>query len=369
MNFARRFASSASASFRAELQSCKSLRDVEDLIVRSPLTAINATNCASAVNLLGRMKSTQQDALQKLMQVYSSPTTEFTPNELAQLCTGIAVGKLDTKFPTNVIKQLEREDKLSGMEPRQLVWTLGSFAILEQPAEWLCALVKKQIIACSKSETGLSKFTGNEFALVMHYFDKFGFHQGLPEVLELFSKEISQRESLSDFTAAHIALLLDSFSQEREGNERSTPMYIHNLCKRISRDIVFDRRGLVEQFEPRDFALVLNCFAEFNIRDQALCDLFCKEILRRSSNKSENGLAAFQQEHIGRILGSLEHLDFVNAEVVERLMMEVMRREDDEEKKDQQEIEEDTGDKEDREDEQLRRMAKAMRNKPTSFEK
>lgn len=333
--------------FRGELAACRSLGEVEQLVLRSPSEVFaNSANCAQAVNLLGRMKSTHPEAVSKLVLASSNPALDFSPSELAQLCTGIAIGKLASEIPANVAKQLEHDGgKLRGMDPKQLVWTLGSFSLLHQPAEWLCKLVQHELVT---REGLVRQFTGNEFALVMHYFDVFSFPND--QVLELFSREIASREDLSDFQPRHFALLLDSFSGEQESNERSTPLYVHQLCKRVSREICFQRRQALESgaFAPQDVGMILNCFAEFNIRDRALCDAFSEAMLNSPS------LEHFATKDMGKILGSLEHLDMVNAALVERFMAEVMLREEDKE-------EEEGEEKEDREEGTLKRIAKTMR--------
>ncbi|KAH9254571.1 hypothetical protein BASA81_007319 [Batrachochytrium salamandrivorans] len=353
--------------FRGELTACRSLGEVEQLVIRSPIEVFaNSANCAQAVNLLGRMKSTHPKAVSKLVLASSNPAIDFSPSELAQLCTGIAIGKLASRIPANVMKQLEHGhsngSKLQGMDPKQLVWTLGSFSLLNQPAGWLCELIQHQLVT---REGLVGQFTGNEFALVMHYFDVFSFPND--QVLELFSKEIASREDLGDFKPSHFALLLDSFSGEQESNERSTPLYVHQLCKRISREICFQRRQELESggFAPRDLAMILNCFAEFNIRDRAICDAFSEAILKCPS------LENFTANDMGKILGSLEHLDMVNAALVEQIMAEIMVREEEKEKRKANQLEEAEGEEaeeeeaEEQEEETLKRIAKTMRTNKT----
>lgn len=239
------------------IKNVQTLPQLEKLIFRTP--RLNAFECSFAAYKMGKLQCKNPIAINKVLE--AMPPVQFKPWQLANICYGIAKGRLAPRIPFSVVTKVKEMD-LALCDSQSISTMMWSFAKLNQFI--LFDRFRDEI-----NQRDFKDFKPQGISNAMWALAEQG--KEVPEILAKLDKD---EIALQEFNSLDISNLF--WSVAKLCGDLPPPRVIFNLA-----DMIKAKPESLRVFSPQALSNILWSCARMDFRDVALCQSIVKEMQTR----------------------------------------------------------------------------------------
>lgn len=331
----RGFATTTKSLLLERLLVGKSAIDVEQVVMKTPLLQFDPAAISQSIALLGKFRSQNKRAVDKLINHLASITQpDLTAEQCAQICFGIATGKLLPQGLPEFLLNREIEQHAQKFSPRDLASVLFSLNFLQHQNER--KLIGKLCTSGIDTREDLSDFMVKDFAMILHALSGLQFSR--ERTLQILGEEIASRDVKEFVHVRDVCYIATSFvaleqpvtrktmdklvecAMLQHKNEPQCAIWVlHSMvmfdnrlddAKRLLEWIALQQdTSFFNSVSPRELGVVCSSFAHFKPYD--LAQPFGDRVLLALLN---NNLRGVEMNDLIVILQSLEELRFSSSQ-------------------------------------------------------
>lgn len=339
---------SASASINQEIKRCSgSLEELESFLGenRQLIGEFDYVNCATAVHLLGKLRTKDQGLVGAL--VNRSSTQSFRSRELSNFCYGMAAGSLASRMPDFVAEQAIASAKRFTSQALSL--TLWSYAKMNHKDGKLLHALCREVYQTRRVSVALPPPVKRKQKP----------SQPWKELAEQEEEEEPGPVGVDVPSAQSLSNILWSLAVLQPTEHRENAKVCQVLCQDIVAGLGSEERK--HEFVPQSLALIASSLATLRYRDDAVLELIQQRVVGQKSMRAYTPHAIgtllvsfgrfakqgggeysdlcakmdvevryrvrdFIPAGLGNVCEGLANLDYLSEPLWERLLVETMRR-------------------------------------------
>lgn len=247
------------------IKRCKSVTDIDKLILQTPQSDFTGICCAMAIGKLGQYKSQNVESLNKMLSVAEHHTT-FNARSLSSTLHGLAIGRLVSRVPDFLMTRLV-DAKFEEFTPQDYATVLWSLAKLEHKHEAVLAKMSKRIMEDDLQGDYLQRFNSQDLANSLWAFATLRYKN--EDLYDTLLGELETRK-LTKFQSQELVNIMWAFAKVNHtcGDEFAEAV-VDEICERDN-----------AQFTPQGISNLLWAYQRLGHSHLRIADKFIQEIVK-----------------------------------------------------------------------------------------